>query len=38
MKTSILSLETLAMEAAVVALAMVEDDRTIGSTDIKEVV
>jgi len=34
MKTSILSLETLAMESSVVALAMVEDDRTVGSNDI----
>jgi hypothetical protein len=32
MKTSILSLETLAMES-VVALAMVEDDTNVGSND-----
>lgn len=34
MKTSILTLETLAMQSAVVALAMVEDDSTVGSIDI----
>lgn len=34
MKTSILSLETLAMELSVVALAMVEDDTFVGSNDI----
>lgn len=33
MKTSILQLETLAMES-VVALAMVEDDAIVGSKDI----
>jgi hypothetical protein len=31
MKTSILSLELLAVEASVVALAMVEDDQIVGS-------
>jgi hypothetical protein len=35
MKTSILTLETLAMEAsAVMALALVEDDCIVGSKDI----
>ncbi len=36
MKTSILSLELLAMES-VVALAMVEDDAIIGSSDKLEI-
>lgn len=31
MKTLILSLETLAMESSIVALAMVEDDTFVGS-------
>lgn len=31
MKTSILSLELLAMESSIVALAMVEDDTAVGS-------
>lgn len=34
MKTSILSLETLAMEASVMALALVDDDAVVGSKDI----
>lgn len=36
MKTSILSLETLAMETSVMALALVEDDAIVGSKEEEE--